>query len=82
MKLRVLMKRLRIELAEYDGHQLVFAFRADTPVAPEQILALVQSGDGRYRLTPDYRLTIRCGRQPAETMLEAAKKELHGFLQL
>jgi transcription-repair coupling factor (superfamily II helicase) len=82
MKLRVLMKRLRIELAEYDGHQLVFAFRADTPVAPDQILALVQSGDGRYRLTPDYRLTIRCGRQPAETMLEAAKNELHGFLQL
>jgi transcription-repair coupling factor (superfamily II helicase) len=82
MKLRVLMKRLRIELAEYAGGQLVFAFRADTPVAPQQILALVQAGDGRYRFAPDYRLTIRIGRQPAEAVLAEAKKELQGFLQL
>jgi transcription-repair coupling factor (superfamily II helicase) len=82
MKLRVLMKRLRVELAEYDGRQLIFAFRADTPVAPQQILALVQSAGGRYRFAPDYRLTIRLGRQPAETVLAEAKKELQGFLEL
>jgi transcription-repair coupling factor (superfamily II helicase) len=82
MKLRVLMKRLRIEVAEFDGHNLIFAFRADTPVTPEQILGLMQSEGGRYRFTPDYRLTIRCGRQTEQTMLETAKKELQGFLQL
>lgn len=80
MKLRVVMKQLRIELAEYDGHQMVFGFRADTPVAPEKILALVQAEGSRYRFTPDYRLAVRTGRQPPETVLETAKKELHGFL--
>ncbi|MEZ4601256.1 MAG: transcription-repair coupling factor [Syntrophotaleaceae bacterium] len=82
MKLRVLMKRLRIELAEYDGHNLIFGFRADTPVTPDQILGLMRAQDGRYRFTPDYRLTVRSGRLAGEGVLETAKKELHGFLQL
>jgi transcription-repair coupling factor (superfamily II helicase) len=80
MKLRVLMKGLRIEQAEYDGRQLVFAFRADTPVAPEQILALVRPEGSPFTFSPDYRLALRCGRQAGEALLAAAKKALQGFL--
>ncbi|MCD4689663.1 MAG: transcription-repair coupling factor, partial [Desulfuromonadaceae bacterium] len=80
MKLRVLMKQLRIEQAEYDGRQLVFAFRADTPVAPEQILALVRPEGSLFTFSPDYRLSLRCGRQAGETLLDTAKKALQGFL--
>lgn len=80
MKLRVLMKRLRIEQAEYDGRQLVFAFRADTPVAPEQILALVRPEGSPFTFSPDYRLALRCGRQAGEALLAVAKKALQGFL--
>ena len=80
MKLRVLLKRLKIELAEYDGRQLTFGFHAGTPVPPAKILALLADPEKRYVFSPDYRLTIRLGRLGPEALLEAAKKELHAFL--
>lgn len=80
MKLRVLMKQLRIGLAEFDGHNLVFAFPADTKVAPEQILALLK--DNKYSFSADYRLSLRLGRLPREQVLAAAKKELQAFCRL
>ncbi len=78
MKLRVLMKQLHVELAEYDGHNLVFAFPASTKVAPEQILALLQK-EKKYQFSPDYRLTVKLGRLPRAEVLTCAKKELQAF---
>jgi len=78
MKLRVLMKQLRIEQAEYDGHQLVFAFPPTTRVTAEQVMALLARPE-RYRFSPDYRLSVRLGRIPAEEALAAAKKELRAL---
>ncbi len=80
MKLRVLMKRLMIEQAEFDGHNLIFAFHAATPVPPQKILGLLDDAEGRYRFSPDYRLSIRIGRCRGEEVLTAAKKELRAFL--
>ena len=80
MKLRMLMKRWKVELAEYDGRQLVFAFHAATPVPPEKILACLQDPEKRYAFSPDYRLSIKLGRLPGEEVLAAAKKELQCFL--
>jgi transcription-repair coupling factor (superfamily II helicase) len=82
MKLRVLMKRLKVELADYDGRQLIFGFHAGTPVPPEKILRLLEDPQGRYRFTPDYRLSVRLGKLPAEELLATAKKELHALLGL
>lgn len=79
MKLRVLMKRLKVELAEYDGRQLLFAFHAGTPVPPEKILKLMDD-PGKYRFSPDYRLSVRTGKLAAVEALAAAKKELQQFL--
>ena len=78
MRLRVLMKRLRIDLAEYDGHQLVFSFPPTTRVTPEQIMALLARPE-RYRFSPDFRLSIRLGRYPASEVLDMAKKELRAL---
>ncbi len=78
MKLRTLMKQLHVAAAEFDGHNLVFAFPAETKVAPEQILALLEDSR-RYRFSPDYRLSIRIGRLPREEVLAIAKKELQAF---
>jgi transcription-repair coupling factor (superfamily II helicase) len=80
MKLRVLLKRLRIELAEYDGRQLTLGFHATTPVPPEKILQLLQSGGDNYRFSADFRLTVRLGRLETEALLEAVKKALQAFL--
>ncbi len=81
MKLRVLMKQLLVELAEFDGNNLVFAFPSNTKVTPEQLLPLLQDAK-KYRFSPDYRLTIRLGRMSGEEVLAAAKKELQAFCQL
>lgn len=79
MKLRVLMKQLKIELAEFTGRRLIFAFHAETPVPPEKILARLDDPE-RYSFTPDYRLSIDLGRMSREDVLQAAKKELKAFL--
>jgi transcription-repair coupling factor (superfamily II helicase) len=81
MKLRVLMKQLYVELAEFDGHNLVFAFPSNTKVAPEQILALLEDGK-KYAFSPDYRLSIRLGRTARQEVLTIAKKELQAFCRL
>jgi transcription-repair coupling factor (superfamily II helicase) len=52
MKLRVLLKRLKIESVEYDGRQLVFCFHSATPVPPEKILALLDAPGGRCSFSP------------------------------
>ena len=75
------MKQLHVELAEFDGHNLVFTFPPNTKVAPEQILALLADSK-KYRFSPDYRLSIRLGRLPKEEVLAIAKKELQGFCRL
>jgi transcription-repair coupling factor (superfamily II helicase) len=80
MKLRVLMKKLRITLAEYDGRQIVFAFHSSTPVEPEKILALIEKQASRYTVSPDYRLFVRTGRLETVERLQATRKELLAFL--
>ncbi|MBE0501114.1 MAG: transcription-repair coupling factor [Desulfuromonadales bacterium] len=81
MQLRVLLKQLRIEAAEYDGRRLVFAFHASTSVRPEEILVRLQQTEIPCNFSPDYRLTIDVGRLDARPLLQHAKKELHAFLQ-
>ncbi len=81
MKLRVMMKQLRIESAEFDSYNLVLGFPQDTKVTPEQILGLLEDSH-KYRFSPDYRLTIRVGRLRGQELLVAAKKELQAFCRL
>jgi transcription-repair coupling factor (superfamily II helicase) len=80
MKLRVTMKRLKMEQAEYDGRRLVFSFHQGTGVDPEKILHRLREAPQKYRFSPDYRLSIGLGRLAARELLAAAKKELQGFL--
>jgi transcription-repair coupling factor (superfamily II helicase) len=80
MKLRVLMKHLRITAADYDGHTLTFSFAQDTPVSPDKIISLLERDAKKYSFSPDFRLAIRLGRQPAEAALGEAKKGLQGLL--
>ncbi|WP_429886322.1 transcription-repair coupling factor [Geoalkalibacter halelectricus] len=82
MKLRVLMKKLRVELAEYTGRHLLLGFHSATPVPPERILERLQDPRGGCSFTPDYRLSIDIGRKERTEVLDLAKKELQGFCRL
>lgn len=79
MKLRVHLKRLRIDLAEYDGRRLTFGFHATTTVAPEKILHLIQTAPETYSLSPDFKLSILLERTDDYQLLREAKNQLQQF---
>ncbi len=80
MRIRTLLKRLWIELLEYDGKRLILLFHAATPVSPEQIRQLITEQPERYRLGNDYRLSIDIGRQGPVELLVRTRKELQQLL--
>jgi transcription-repair coupling factor (superfamily II helicase) len=79
MKLRVELKKLRIDLAEYDGRALIFGFHATTTVAPDRLLNLIQKNPETYSLSPDYRLRIVMPRLADMEMLDEARNQLQLF---
>ena len=80
MRIRILLKRLWVELLEYDGKRLSLLFHAATPVSPELIRHLVTEQSQRYRLGSDFRLSIDIGRQGPQDLLVHTRKELQQFL--
>ncbi|PLX88047.1 MAG: transcription-repair coupling factor [Desulfuromonas sp.] len=79
MKLRILLKRLQIELMEYDGHRLSLLFHANTGVSVERIRELLTSQPRRYGFSTDYRMTIDIGRWRERELLVQIRKELQLF---
>ena len=79
MKLRILLKRLQIELMEYDGHRLSLLFHASTGVSVERIRELLTSQPRRYGFSTDYRMTIDIGRWRERELLVQIRKELQLF---
>lgn len=79
MRLRILLKRLRVELLEYDGRRLHLVFHASTKVSPDLIRSLLTEQPDRYRLGADFKLSIELGRQKEAELLLAVRKELQLF---
>ena len=79
MRLRVRLKRLRIELLEYDGRDLSLLFHASTGISPELIRRLVTEQADTYKLGADFRLRVRIGRLKARELLDRVRKELQLF---
>ncbi len=79
MRLRILLKRLRIELMEYDGRRVSLLFHAKTTVSPERIREILTSDPQRFRFSADFRLTIELGRLKEKDLLLELRKELQGF---
>jgi transcription-repair coupling factor (superfamily II helicase) len=73
------LKKLRIDLAEYDGRALIFGFHATTTVAPDRLLNLIQKNPETYSLSPDYRLRIVMPRLADMEMLDEARNQLQLF---
>lgn len=82
MRLRVLLKKLRIETVEYDGRRLTCGFHPQTTVSPEGLLERLQRDPGKYQLSADYKLTIHLGRLSGSELLLAARNELQPLSQL
>ena len=76
MRLRIILKQLRIELLEYDGRRLSLLFHASTNVSPELIRSLLEKEPDTYKMSADFRLTIRTERWQGEELLRETRREL------
>jgi len=79
MRLRILLKKLCVELLEYDGKRLSLLFHSSTKVSPELIRQLLTDQPEKYRLGADFRLSIDVGRLPLTELLLRVRKELQLF---
>ena len=79
MRLRIILKRLYIELLEYDGQRLTLLFHAATTISPDLIRTLITEQPDKYRLGADFRLSIHLGRLPQEELINSVRKELQHF---
>ena len=59
MRIRMRMKALLVEGLTYDHKTMVFTFHRETPVGPEQVLALIQSEPTKYAMSKDTKLVVR-----------------------
>jgi len=79
MGLRIVLKRLSVELLEYDGQRLHLLFHAATTVSPDLIRQLITEQPDKYRLGADFRLSIQIGRKKNDELLALVRKELPAF---
>ncbi|MCW8891725.1 MAG: helicase-related protein, partial [Deltaproteobacteria bacterium] len=79
MRLRIRLKKLRIELLEYDGTGLSLLFHSSTKISPVLIRQLVTEQPEIYRLGADFKLSIKLGRMKPQELLDRVRKELQQF---
>ena len=79
MRLRLRLKKLRVELLEYDGKHLNLLFHSSTRISPDLIRQLVTQQPDKYRLGADYKLAVTLGRIKAQELLDRVRKELQQF---
>ncbi len=79
MRLRILLKKLCVELLEYDGKRLSLLFHSSTKVSPDLIRQLITDQPEKYRLGADFKLSINIGRLPLTELLLRVRKELQLF---
>ena len=79
MRLRILLKKLCVELLEYDNTRLSLLFHSSTKVSPDLIRQLVTEQPDRYRLGADFKLNIKLGQLPPGELLVRVRKELQLF---
>ena len=79
MRLRILLKKLCVELLEYDSKRLSLSFHSSTKVSPNLIRQLVTEQPDKYRLGADFKLNISLGRLSSAELLVRVRKELQLF---
>jgi transcription-repair coupling factor (superfamily II helicase) len=82
MALKTELRRLRALGCEAKEHLLTLHLRADTPIDPDKVMALIKRTRGAWKLTPDMRLSRRfdSGQGGIESA-EVALSELAACLQ-
>ena len=83
MTLKTELRRLRALGCEATGRAVTLHLREDTPLDPAKITALIRRSAGKWKITPDMRLTRRFDGGPGEGIAnaETALVELSGCVK-
>jgi transcription-repair coupling factor (superfamily II helicase) len=76
MTIRLELKRLLVQEAEFDGKRIVLSFHEKTPVSPETVMALLAEAPSRRRFTPDYKLAVELDDTTFEGVIAGARNLL------
>ena len=79
MRLRTRLKKLRIELLEYDNRDLNLLFHSSTKVSPDLIRSLITEQPEKYRLGADFKLSVALGQLKQDELFIQIRKELQLF---
>ncbi|MEN8256370.1 MAG: transcription-repair coupling factor [Thermodesulfobacteriota bacterium] len=80
IELKMMMRPLCIAKLDQGPGSLAFSFMEETPVAPEQILLMVQHSRGTMRLTPDNRLVVTASTKSSDAIFSSTKKVLRQLM--
>jgi transcription-repair coupling factor (superfamily II helicase) len=79
IRIKLLLTRLSIQKFETTPSQFVLSFHETTKVSPQKVIALVEHGKGRYRLTPESKLVVEGWPELGKDPFEATKKLLQAL---
>ncbi|MBT8495283.1 MAG: transcription-repair coupling factor, partial [Deltaproteobacteria bacterium] len=71
MIVKSLAAGLRVQSLELGEARMVLAFPHGAPIDPQRLMELVQGDPGRYRMTPDLRLTCQLGDKESNPLASA-----------
>jgi transcription-repair coupling factor (superfamily II helicase) len=74
MSVRLLLKKMGVVRLDVSEDALIFTFSTDTKIAPERLVAVVESKLKRARLLSGNKLKLMIGRRPPLEALFEAKK--------
>ncbi|MCC7537447.1 MAG: transcription-repair coupling factor [Deltaproteobacteria bacterium] len=81
MALKTELRRMRIVGLEASRERVVLHLRADTPLDPKKVMALVGAKGSPWRLSPDMKLTRRTGETSGLDGADRAMRELAPLVQ-
>ena len=76
MALKPRLRRLKVLGCEASARTVTLHLRDDAPLDPSKLTQLLRRSPGRYRLTPDMRLSRHSGEAPARDGIEATSRML------
>jgi transcription-repair coupling factor (superfamily II helicase) len=79
IRIKLLLTKWSIQKFETTPSQFVLSFHETTKVSPQKVIALVERGKGRYRLTPESKLVVEGWPELGKDPFEAAKKLLQAL---
>ena len=79
LRLKIWLSKFSVQRFDLKNNRAVLTFVPGGGVSPEKVVALVEKGDGKYRLTPEMKLIFRSEAKDWRGVLEETRNMLQGL---